>query len=237
MRRYKSRILIVDDEPEIIRLLQRSLVAHGYEVLAAGSGERALEICEQQRPDLLLLDLGLPGMSGLDVCGHLRARSELPPIIVITVYNKEHDKVKALDLGADDYVSKPFGIEEVLARIRVALRHASRMSFEEAEAERSVTIGPLSVDFEQRTVTVNGQEVRLTPTEYDLLKLFLKFRGKIVTQQMLFSHIWGTRDDKKSHYLHVYVGQLRRKIEPDPAHPRFLKTISGVGYRFNDNVS
>ncbi len=140
--------------------------------------------------------------------------------------NKERDKVLALDLGADDYISKPFGINEVLARIRVALRHAARIM---PRTEPTMTIGPLQIDFAQKLVTVNGQEVKLTPTEYDLLKVFVVNSGKIMTQHMLLTQVWGTNHDMKSHYLHVYIGHLRRKIEPDPAHPRFLITISGVG--------
>ena len=200
-------------------------------MLVAGKGEQALEIIEQSSPDLMLLDLGLPGMSGLEVCQRVRKQSDLP-IIVISVKNKERDKVLALDLGADDYISKPFGINEVLARIRVALRHAARMM---PRAEPILTIGPLQIDFAQQLVTVNGQEVKLTPTEYDLLKVFVVNSGKIMTQQMLLTQVWGTSHDAKAHYLHVYIGQLRRKIEPDPAHPRFLTTISGVGYRFHDD--
>jgi two-component system KDP operon response regulator KdpE len=235
MSKQKGRILIIEDEIEIVRTLQRSLVAHGYEVLTAQSGEEALEIIEQQQLDLLLLDLVLPGISGIEVCKRIRAQSDLPPIIIITVRNKERDKVQALDLGADDYISKPFGIHEVLARIRVALRHAARMPSDTTETEQSIKIGPLLVDFAQRMVSLNGQEVKLTPTEYDLLKIFLRFRGKIMTQQMLLSQVWGTNNDAKSHYLHVYIGHLRRKIEPNPSHPRFLTTISGVGYRFSDD--
>ncbi len=232
MTRQKKRILVVDDEVEIVRALQRSLVAHGYEVVTANNGEHALEAVVQQQPDLLLLDLNLPGMSGLEVCKQLRTQSELPPIIVITVRDRERDKVHALDMGADDYVSKPFSINEVLARIRVALRHASHFS---PQMEAGITLGPLAVDFAQRLVYINGQEIKLTPTEYDLLKIFIQHRGKIMTQQMLLTQIWGTNHDTKSHYLHVYIGHLRRKIEPDPAHPRFLTTISGVGYRFNES--
>jgi two-component system, OmpR family, KDP operon response regulator KdpE len=230
MMKRKACVLVVDDEIEIVRALQRSLTGHGYEVLVAGKGEQALEIIEQSSPDLMLLDLALPGMSGLEVCQQVRKQSDLP-IIVISVKNKERDKVLALDLGADDYISKPFGINEVLARIRVALRHAARMM---PRTEPTVTIGPLQIDFAQQLVTVNGQEVKLTRTEYDLLKVFVVNRGKIMTQQMLLTQVWGTSQDAKAHYLHVYIGQLRRKIEPDPAHPRFLTTISGVGYRFND---
>jgi two-component system, OmpR family, KDP operon response regulator KdpE len=230
MTKRKARVLVVDDEIEIVRALQRSLTGHGYEVLVAGKGEQALEIIEQSSPDLMLLDLALPGMSGLEVCQRVREQSDVP-IIVISVKNKERDKVVALDLGADDYISKPFGINEVLARIRVALRHAARMM---PRTEPTMAIGPLQIDFAQQLVTVNGQEVKLTRTEYDLLKVFVVNRGKIMTQQMLLTQVWGTSQDAKAHYLHVYIGQLRRKIEPDPAHPRFLTTISGVGYRFND---
>ncbi|HEY6539522.1 MAG TPA: response regulator transcription factor [Ktedonobacteraceae bacterium] len=229
MSKGGARILIVDDEVEIVRALQRSLTAHGFEVFAAYSGEEALEAVAHFRPDVMVLDLGLPGMSGLDVCREVRAQSNLP-IIVLSVKDTERDKVQALDLGADDYVSKPFGVNEVLARIRVALRHSAQV---ESGTQPVFTAGPLSVDFAQRQVLLDGQEVKLTPTEYDLLKALIKNRGKIMTRQMLLSQVWGTGYGAESHYLHVYVGQLRRKIEPDPAHPRFILTISGVGYRFN----
>jgi len=192
-----------------------------------------LTVVQQQPPDLILLDLGLSGISGLEVCRRVRENSDLP-IIIISVQNKERDKVYALDLGADDYLSKPFGIDEVLARIRVALRHANRMS-PKPDVGPSITIGPLHIDFTQRLVFINNQEVKLTPTEYDLLKVFIQHRGKIMTQQMLLTQVWGNKHDAKSHYLHVYIGHLRRKIEPDPSQPRFLQTISGVGYRFCDD--
>jgi two-component system, OmpR family, KDP operon response regulator KdpE len=229
MAKGGARILVVDDEVEIVRALQRSLTAHGFEVFTAYSGEEALEAVAHYRPDVMLLDLGLPGMSGLDVCREVRAQSNLP-IIVLSVKDTERDKVLALDLGADDYISKPFGMNEVLARIRVALRHSAQV---ESGTEPVFTAGPLSVDFAQRQVLLDGQEVKLTPTEYDLLKALIKNRGKILTRQMLLSQVWGTGYGAESHYLHVYVGQLRRKIEPDPANPRFILTISGVGYRFN----
>jgi two-component system, OmpR family, KDP operon response regulator KdpE len=229
MSKGGARILVVDDEIEIVRALERSLAAHGFEVFTVGSGEEALEAISHHRPDLMLLDLGLPGMSGLEVCKRVRAQSNLP-IIVLSVKDTEHDKVQALDLGADDYVSKPFGMNEVLARIRVALRHSAQV---ESGTEAIFTVGPLRVDFAQRLVQVDGQEVKLTPTEYDLLKALIKNSGKIMTRKMLLSQVWGTGYGAESHYLHVYVGQLRRKIEPDPAHPRFILTISGVGYRFN----
>jgi two-component system, OmpR family, KDP operon response regulator KdpE len=229
MSKSGARILVVDDEIEIVRALQRSLVAHGYEVFTAGSGEEALDAVHRHRLDLILLDLGLPGISGLEVCKRVRAESSLP-IIVLSVKDTERDKVLALDLGADDYVSKPFGIDEVLARIRVALRHAAQV---QSGTEPIFVAGPLRVDFAQRLVQVNGQEVKLTPTEYDLLKALIKNNGKIMTRQMLLSQVWGTGYGAEAHYLHVYIGQLRRKIEPDPAHPRFILTVSGVGYRFS----
>src|SRR5215813_11643363 len=229
MSKSGARILVVDDEIEIIRALQRSLTVHGYEVFTASDGEEALKRIAHHRPDLVLLDVGLPGMSGLEVCRHVRAQSALP-IIVLSVKDTEHDKVQALDLGADDYVSKPFGINEVLARVRVALRHTAQV---QAGTEPVFTAGPLSVNFAQRLVQVNGQEVKLTPTEYDLLKALVKNNGKIMTRQMLLSQVWGTGYGNEAHYLHVYIGQLRRKVEPDSAHPRFILTVSGVGYRFN----
>jgi two-component system KDP operon response regulator KdpE len=229
MSKSGARILVIDDEIEILRALQRSLVAHGYEVFTAGSGEDALGMVARVRPDLILLDLGLPGISGLDVCRKLREQSNLP-IIVLSVKDAERDKVLALDLGADDYVSKPFGINEVLARVRVALRHTAQV---QTGTEPVFSAGTLSVNFAQRQVQVNEREVKLTPTEYDLLKALIKNNGKIMTRQMLLSQVWGVGYGTEAHYLHVYIGQLRRKIEPDPAHPRFIQTISGVGYRFS----
>jgi two-component system KDP operon response regulator KdpE len=168
-------------------------------------------------------------MSGLEVCKRIRAQSNLP-IIVLSVKDTERDKVMALDFGADDYVSKPFGIDEVLARVRVALRHTAQI---QTGTEPVFMAGPLRVDFAQRSVQVDGKDARLTPTEYDLLKALIRNSGKIMTRQMLLTQVWGTGYGTEAHYLHVYVGQLRRKIEPDPAHPRFILTVSGVGYRFN----
>ena len=231
MNKRGARILVVDDEIEIMRALQRSLAAHGYEVFVAKNGEDALEEVARHRPDLMLLDLGLPGISGLEVCKKVRGSSNLP-IIVLSVKDTERDKVLALDLGADDYVSKPFSVNEVLARVRVALRHSAQV---QTGTEPIFSAGSLRVDFAQRQVQVNGQEVKLTPTEYDLLKALIKNNGKIMTRQMLLSQVWGTGYGTEAHYLHVYIGQLRRKIEPDPAHPRFILTISGVGYRFNSD--
>jgi len=225
----KARILVVDDDKAIIHALKRSLRAHGYDVFTAQSGEQALESIEFHRPDLLLLDLGLPDISGLEICKRVRVHSHLP-IIILSVKDTEAEKVQALDLGADDYIAKPFGINEVLARIRVALRHAALMI---VKAEPGIRVGPLYIDLAQRLVSVNGQEIKLTPTEYDLLKIFLRYRGKLLTQQMLLTQMWGIGESKDSHRLHVYIGQLRRKIEPDPRRPRLLVTVPGVGYRLN----
>ena len=233
MSKGNARILIVDDEMEIRRALQRNLIAHGFDVSVVGSGEEALDEITLRRPDLMILDLGLPGMSGLEVCKRVRALSNLP-IIVLSAKDAERDKVLVLDLGADDYVSKPFGIDEVLARVRVALRHAAQL---QGTTDTTFIVGPLRVDFAQRLAYVNGREVKLTPTEYDLLTALIKNSGKIMTRQMLLSQVWGTGYGTEAHYLHVYVGQLRRKIEPDPAHPRFIITVSGVGYRFNAEES
>lgn len=232
MSRSGAHILVVDDEIEIIRALQRSLAAHGYKVFTANSGEEACELTSRHRPDLLLLDLLLPGMSGLEVCRRIRAESNMP-IIILSVKGTEDDKVEALDQGADDYVSKPFGIDEVLARIRVALRHVAQI---QSGTQPNFCAGPLQVDFALRRVQLNGQDVQLTPTEYDLLKVFIAHRGKILTRQMLLKEVWGLATYARTHSLHVYIAQLRRKIEQTPENPHLIITIPGVGYRFSDEA-
>jgi two-component system KDP operon response regulator KdpE len=229
MSKSGAYILVIDDEIEIVRALQRNLSAHGYKVFTARSGEEALLLNAQYKPDLLLLDLMLPGMSGLEVCRRVREESNTP-IIVLSVKGAEHDKVQALDLGADDYIPKPFGMSEVLARVRVALRHVAQV---QVGIEPHFQVGPLFIDFSLRRVRVNGREVQLTPTEYDLLKIFVSHRGKILTRHMLLTHVWGVDAHSRMHSLHVYVAQLRRKIEPLPDEPRFILTIPGVGYRFS----
>ncbi len=230
MSSNRATIVVVDDEREVVRALQRSLEAHGYQVLTASSGEEAVELVAERHLDLLLLDLLLPGMSGLEVCRQVRAVSQVP-IIVLSVKGAEYDKVEALDLGADDYIAKPFGMNEVLARVRVALRHAAGP---QADRETRFQAGPLAVDFTQRRVLLSGREVRLTPTEYDLLTIFIAQRGKLLTRQMLLKALWGTEVHARTHSLHVYVAQLRQKIEPVPERPRFILTIPGIGYRFTD---
>jgi two-component system, OmpR family, KDP operon response regulator KdpE len=232
MSKNGAQVLVVDDEIEILRALRRSLTVHGYKVFTASSGEEAVEVASRHRPDILLLDLLLPGMSGLEVCRRVRAESNVP-IIVLSVKDTERDKVEALNLGADDYISKPFGMDEVLARVRVALRHVAKVRDGTQAAYRA---GPLQVDFALRRVKLNEQVVQLTPTEYDLLKVFITHRGKILTRQMLLKEVWGPEAHARTHSLHVYVAQLRRKIEPVPEDPRFILTIPGVGYRFNDEA-
>jgi two-component system KDP operon response regulator KdpE len=232
MNKQGASILVVDDEGEIVRILRRSLITDGYHVLTASSGEDALNIIAQQRPDLLLLDLLLPGINGLEVCRRLRAVSNMP-IIILSVKEAERDKIEALDLGADDYVAKPFGIDEVLARIRVALRHVVQPS---SGAEARFQVGPLDVDFARRRVLVEGREVKLTPTEYDLLKVFLRYRGRLLTRQMLLKEVWGDQTYARTGNLHLYVAHLRQKIQTTSAYPPFILTIPGVGYRFNDTM-
>ncbi len=228
----KARILVVEDEINIVKILKRRLESQKYEVMIAPDGETALQVIDQNKPDLVLLDLGLPDVSGLEVCKRVRSQSQLPPIIVISVKSKEQEKIRALDLGADDYIAKPFGIDEVLARVRVALRHATLIS--SSASTVTFSIGPLFVDTTQRRVLFENREIKLTPTEYNLLLIFLRNQGKILTQQMLLEHVWGNDDSSQKGYLHVYLAHLRRKLEPDPAKPRFFQTISGVGYRFQD---
>ncbi len=232
MMNEDAHILVVDDDIGIQRALQRSLSAYGYQVSTVSTGEEALEEIARKRPDLVLLDLGLPGMSGLEVCEKIRTGSNLP-IIVLSIKNSEQDKVRALDLGADDYVSKPFGINEVLARVRVALRHATQRY---SETEQVVKAGSLTIDFTKRKVLVDGRDIKLTPTEYELLAALVQHSGKIMTRHMLLSQVWGNGYEADAHYLHVYVAHLRQKIEPDPAHPCFILTIPGVGYRFNSEL-
>lgn len=232
MSKQGARILVVDDEKEIVRALSRSLSARGYHVLSARTGEEAVRITLQQHPDLLLLDLLLPDISGLQVCQQIREVSNVP-IIVLSVKETERDKVEALDQGADDYIQKPFGMNEVLARVRVALRHLANV---QVGMEPQVHIGPLLVDFAQRLVKLDGRPVALTPTEYNLLKALLSQRGKILTRQMLLREVWGTEAGTSVHSLHVYVANLRQKIELDPLHPSFIVTIPGVGYRFSEEL-
>jgi two-component system KDP operon response regulator KdpE len=222
---------MIDHERGAVRAARRELVANGYDVFTAFRGEKVLETLARYRPDLVLLDLDLPGMSGLEVCARIRSQSNLPPIIVFSTRKTEAEKVQALDLGADDSISKPFHMPELLARIRVALRHAVAVP---VGTTARITIGPLRVDFERRRVWVREQEVRLTPTEYALLKVLITARGQLLTSQMLLAQVWGAADERHLHSLHVYIGHLRRKIEQNPKQPHLLHTLHGVGYWFAD---
>lgn len=220
------RILVVDDEPQIRRFLRTSLGAHGYQVIEASCGQEALMGTTTERPDVVMLDLGLPDMDGLEVIRRLREWSTVP-IIVLSVRGREEDKIAALDGGADDYVTKPFGMGELLARIRAALRHQLQSAVEEPVLRS----GGLTVDLARRLVSVNGSEVKLTPKEYDLLRVLVVHAGKVVTHQHLLREVWGPTAVHETHYLRVYIGLLRQKLEPDPAQPCYILTEPGVGYR------
>ena len=224
---HGARILVVDDEPQILRSLRTTLASHGYDVQTAATGEEALAAVDGRLPDLVVLDLVLPGLSGLEVCRHLRARSSLP-ILVLSARGDERDKVAALDLGADDYLTKPFGVNELLARIRAALRRAVGARGPSAVVEA----GALRVDFDRRQVTLDGADVRLTPTEFDLLKVLVANAGRVLTHGYLLRTVWGPEYEGESQLLRVFIGQLRRKVERDPSRPRHILTDPGVGYRF-----
>jgi len=220
-----ARILVIDDEKQIRRLLKVSLTEHGYEVEDAPSGGEGIRQALTYKPDLVLLDLGLPDMDGLELVRRLREWSKVP-VIILSVREAEDEKIAALDAGADDYVTKPFGMGELLARIRAALRHAAG-----AGTEPVLAFDDLVIDVAHRRVTVRGQEVKLTPTEYELIKNLAAFAGKVLTPRQLLRAVWGPAAENETHYLRVYVGQLRRKIEADPSRPRHIITEPGVGYR------
>jgi two-component system KDP operon response regulator KdpE len=217
-------VLVVDDEPQILRALETNLRGAGYEVETAATAETALGAAAMRPPEAVILDLVLPDGSGTDVCRELRKWSSAP-ILVLSVVGDESEKVAALDAGADDYVMKPFGIEELLARLRALLRRAV------PGGEPVLEIGELTVDLEKRTVAVGGRLVSLTPHEFELLRLFAQNEGKLLTHPTILREVWGPAYGEESHYLHVYVSQLRRKIEPDPTRPRYLLTEPGAGYR------
>jgi len=221
-----TRVLVVDDEPQIRRFLRTSLGAHGYAIIEAASGREAILKASCERPDIVILDLGLPDMDGMEVIRSVREWSKVP-IIVLSVRGREADKIAALDAGADDYVTKPFGMGELVARIRAALRNRLRN-----EADEPVfRSGGLVVDLARRIVSIDGREIKLTPTEYDLLRVLVINAGKVVTHQHLLREVWGPSDVDQTHYVRVYVGQLRQKIEADPAQPRYILTEPAVGYR------
>ena len=226
------RVLVVDDEPPIRKLLRMGLSAHGYQIMEAANGKAALEMLGQrpdqgpeQGPDLILLDLGLPDTKGHELLKTIRARNERVPIVVLSSRGDEAGKVQALDLGADDYVTKPFGMDELLARIRAALRHQLQ-----TQGERPIfRLGELSVDLVRRIVKIGDKEVKLSPKEYDLLRVLVQHAGKVLTHRFLLGELWDDLTDAQ--YLRVYVRQLRQKIETDPERPQYILTETGVGYR------
>jgi len=228
MQTDAASILIVDDEPEIRRAVLGGLRAQGYEVRAAGDGAEALRLATLAAPDLVILDLMMPGMDGLEVCRRLRAWSDVP-ILVLSARAQERQKVQALDEGADDYLTKPFGMDELTARIRAALRRGRRAQPADAP---TFTAGDLVMDYARRLVFKNGQELKLTPHEYGILRFLTQNADRVVTHRQLLAAVWGPEDVEETQYLRVHVGHLRRKIEDVPARPLFLVTEPGVGYRF-----
>jgi two-component system KDP operon response regulator KdpE len=217
-------ILVVDDEPQILRALQTTLHGAGYDVETAATGEQALTAAAARPPEAIILDLVLPDQGGIEVCRELR-RWTRAPIIILSAVGDEREKVAALDSGADDYVTKPFGVEELLARLRAALRRSV------PSGEPLLRVGDLTVDLAKRAVTRNDQPVPLTPHEFALLRLFAQHEGKLLTHRTILREVWGPAYQTESHYLHVYISQLRRKIEADPTRPRYLLTEPGAGYR------
>jgi two-component system KDP operon response regulator KdpE len=225
-----ATVLIVDDEPQIRRVLRTTLTSQGYAVLEARTGDEALEALRGEHVDLVLLDLNMPGRSGLETCREIRASGDVP-IIMLTVRNSERDKVQALDAGADDYVVKPFGSEELMARIRAALRRSAT-----TEGLPLFASGELSVDFEKRLVLVKGRSVRLTPKEFDLLRYLVANQGRPLPHRRLLQAVWGPDYGDETEYLRVFINQLRKKIEPDPHNPSYIHTEPWVGYRFESSI-
>jgi two-component system, OmpR family, KDP operon response regulator KdpE len=224
------RVLVVDDEPQILRAVSANLRGAGYEVETAATGEAALACAAMRPPDAVILDLVLPGKSGTDVTRELREWTSAP-VILLSAVGEERDKVAALDAGADDYVTKPFGIDELLARLRAALRRAG------PSGEPQLEVGELRLDLEKRFASFAGKPLTLTPHEFTLLRVLMQNEGKLLTHPAILREVWGPRYHDESHYLHVYVSQLRRKIEPDPARPRYILTEPGAGYRLVDPES
>ena len=226
----KTTILTADDDPQLLRLVARNMQLEGYEVITASDGKQALELIETNQLDLVLLDVMMPRMDGFTVCHRVREFSSVP-IIIITARGQDQDKVRGLDLGADDYLTKPFSVDELLARVRAVLRRSQFTSNEQAQALRTTTtVGEMTIDFAQHLVTMKGQEVILTPTEYRILAYLAQNVGRVVTQDLLLEHVWGAEYIGEGHMLQVNINRLRRKIEPDHSHPRYILTKVGIGY-------
>ena len=223
-----GKILVVDDDPQIRRVMRMRLTGLGYEITEARSGEQALETFREFLPDLVLLDLNMPGMGGLEACRQIREGSEVP-VIILTVRNTEDEKVEALDAGADDYVTKPFGMKELLARIRATMRRAPTGP---SAGPKTLKAGDLEIDFETRRVKARGQQVRLTPKEFELLRYMVSQRGKPVPHRELLQAVWGPDYGDETEYLRVFITHLRRKLEPNPSKPRYILTEPWVGYQF-----
>jgi two-component system KDP operon response regulator KdpE len=227
----QPRILVVDDEPQLTRVLRTGLKSRGYDVRAAADGLAGFEAFNDWHPDLVITDLAMPNVDGLELCRRLRAISQVP-IIVLSAKGEEKTKVEALDLGADDYVTKPFGIDELLARVRASLRRANTPATNEA-TQTTLDSGDFHVHLETREITVSGKSIHLTPKEFDLLVYFIKHSGKVLTHRTLLAALWGGNYVEQNEYLRVFVGNLRKKIEPDAASPRYILTEPWIGYRFN----
>lgn len=224
-----AKVLIVEDEPDLLRALEVGVSGQEFDVTGVASGEVALESIGHLKPDLVVLDLMLPGIDGYTVCQKIRATSSVP-IIVLSAKGGDTDKIQALDYGADDYLTKPFSMGELIARVRAAIR---RSGGARSGADAVFQSGDFVMDFIRRRVSIGGQEIRLTPTEYSLLKVLVGNAGRVVTRRQLLAEVWGATYHQESHYLHVYISQIRRKIEADPNHPRRIVSEPGVGYRFD----
>jgi len=225
-----ARVVIVDDEPSLVKFVSQNLRARGYDVADASNGLEGVELVRTYKPDLIILDIGMPGMDGFEVCSYVRYFSDAA-IIMLTASGNEGDKIRALDLGADDYLTKPFGIGELVARVRALMRRSERQATAGSRQE-VVRVGDIVVDFQHRRVTRNGEPVKLTPTEYSLIEEMVTRPDVVVTHRQLLTNVWGAEYRDETEYLRVYMGRLRRKLEPDPANPRLLRTEAGVGYRF-----
>ena len=222
-----KRILVIDDEFQITRVLKRSLGAHRYDVRTASDGESGLDLFRDFRPDLVITDLSMPAMSGIEVCRAIRKTSEIP-IIVLSVRGEERTKVEALDAGADDYITKPIGMDELLARVRSSLRRGP----EEPEPRDVIEVGDFRLDNSKRMVAVAGREIHLTPKEFELLSYLIEHHDRVITHRTLLAKIWGSESTEQTEYLRVFIGTLRKKIEPTPSKPRYILTEPWVGYRF-----
>ncbi len=227
----EAHILIIDDEPQILRALKTILSANHYRISTAISGEEGIALAVSQPPDIIILDLSLPDIDGIQVCEQIREWSRIP-IIVLSVREKEKDKVAALDAGADDYLTKPFGIEELLARIRVALRHSEQSL---GNKQSTIKTGSMVIDLARHIITQNGEEIRLTATEFKLLAYLAANADRVITHQNILMHVWGFAEMDRVEYLRVYVGQLRKKLESNPDEPQIIITEPGVGYRFKSD--